>query len=89
MSENGIRIFIASVCLLALLSSCAGPTAPTTPTSAPPTPTPLPPTATPVPPTPTPVPPTPTPVPPTATPAPFALSLLHTNDTWGYMLPCG
>lgn len=83
MSENGMgKIFVAFVCLLALLGGCAGPAVPPTPTPAPPTPTPLPPTA-------TPVPPTPTPVPPTATPAPFVLSLLHTNDTWGYMLPCG
>jgi len=29
--------------------------------------------------------------PPTPTPTPFALSLtvVHTNDTWGYLLPCG
>ena len=23
------------------------------------------------------------------TPQPFQLTLLHTNDTWGYLLPCG
>jgi hypothetical protein len=29
--------------------------------------------------------------PPTATPVPppLAVSLLHTSDTWGYVLPCG
>ncbi|PKO22723.1 MAG: hypothetical protein CVU38_07790 [Chloroflexi bacterium HGW-Chloroflexi-1] len=36
------------------------------------------------------------PIPPTAAPAPrptpaepLALTLLHTNDTWGYLSPCG
>lgn len=24
-----------------------------------------------------------------AAPQPFQLALLHTNDTWGYLLPCG
>ena len=37
--------------------------------------------------------PSPSPVPPTATPvpqgSPFTLTLLHTNDTWGYTRPCG
>lgn len=47
-----------------------------------PTPTPVPPTAAP---TPTPTrPPTPTP-----TPQPITLTVLHTNDTWGYVRPCG
>ncbi|MCX6029121.1 MAG: hypothetical protein NT169_07435 [Chloroflexi bacterium] len=27
--------------------------------------------------------------PPTATPKPLDLTILHTNDTWGYLLPCG
>jgi len=36
-------------------------------------------------PTPTPtIPPTPTP-----TPQPITLTVLHTNDTWGYVRPCG
>ena len=26
---------------------------------------------------------------PLQTPEPFQLALLHTNDTWGYLLPCG
>ncbi|MGQ9627244.1 MAG: hypothetical protein ACUVV0_10125 [Anaerolineae bacterium] len=26
---------------------------------------------------------------PTSTPAPFNLTILSTNDTWGYLLPCG
>lgn len=41
-------------------------------------------------PSPTPLPETPT-VTPTPTPAaePFTLTLLHTNDTWGYTQPCG
>lgn len=26
---------------------------------------------------------------PLQTPQPFQLTLLHTNDTWGYLLPCG
>ena len=35
--------------------------------------------------------PTPTPtIPPTPTPAsPITLTILHTNDTWGYVRPCG
>ncbi len=28
-------------------------------------------------------------VPPTAQPKPLTLTILHTNDTWGYLLPCG
>lgn len=37
-------------------------------------------------------PPTPSPQPtrmPTATPAPLDLTIVHTNDTWGYLDPCG
>jgi 2',3'-cyclic-nucleotide 2'-phosphodiesterase (5'-nucleotidase family) len=26
---------------------------------------------------------------PTATAGPLQLTILHTNDTWGYFLPCG
>ncbi|MCS7286965.1 MAG: hypothetical protein RMK30_08075 [Anaerolineae bacterium] len=26
---------------------------------------------------------------PTPTPQPLELVVLHTNDTWGYVLPCG
>ena len=37
--------------------------------------------------TPTPI-PTPTPAP-TPTPQPIELTVLHTNDTWGYSEPCG
>ncbi|MCD6553153.1 MAG: hypothetical protein J7M16_03975 [Anaerolineae bacterium] len=35
--------------------------------------------------------PTPTPtIPPSPTPAsPITLTILHTNDTWGYVWPCG
>jgi hypothetical protein len=25
----------------------------------------------------------------TAAPQPFQLTVLHSNDTWGYLLPCG
>ena len=25
----------------------------------------------------------------TAAPQPFQLTLVHSNDTWGYLLPCG
>ncbi|MDY7039621.1 MAG: hypothetical protein SVX38_02015 [Chloroflexota bacterium] len=40
-------------------------------------------------PTPTPTaPPTDSPTP-SATPQPITLTILHTNDTWGYVLPCG
>jgi hypothetical protein len=56
-----------------------------------PTPTPTPtPTSTPTK-TPTPIPtPTYTPTPtPTPTPRPIELTVLHTNDTWGYSGPCG
>ncbi len=31
----------------------------------------------------------PTVLPPTASPQPLELTILHTNDTWGYLLPCG
>jgi 2',3'-cyclic-nucleotide 2'-phosphodiesterase (5'-nucleotidase family) len=55
------------------------------------TPTPMPTTVAPVASTPTPtfipiptIPPTPTPTPP-----PITLTVLHTNDTWGYVQPCG
>jgi 2',3'-cyclic-nucleotide 2'-phosphodiesterase (5'-nucleotidase family) len=27
--------------------------------------------------------------PPRVTPKPLDLTILHTNDTWGYLLPCG
>jgi 2',3'-cyclic-nucleotide 2'-phosphodiesterase (5'-nucleotidase family) len=27
--------------------------------------------------------------PPTVTPRPLDLTIIHTNDTWGYLLPCG
>lgn len=26
---------------------------------------------------------------PVLVPQPFQLTLLHTNDTWGYLIPCG
>ena len=26
---------------------------------------------------------------PTSTPEPFTLRIVHTNDTWGYLHPCG
>jgi len=39
-------------------------------------------------PSPTPLPQTPTPTP-TSPAQPFTLTLLHTNDTWGYTEPCG
>jgi 2',3'-cyclic-nucleotide 2'-phosphodiesterase (5'-nucleotidase family) len=26
---------------------------------------------------------------PTALPKPLDLTIIHTNDTWGYLLPCG
>jgi len=28
-------------------------------------------------------------LPPTPTPEPLELVVLHTNDTWGYVFPCG
>jgi len=90
MSRNGLmRILTVAMSLLVLLCGCATPTVLPTPTAVPATPTPVLPTPTAVPATPTPVPPTPTPEPPTPTPAPLALSLLHTSDTWGHVLPCG
>lgn len=58
------------------LSGCSGITATLAPT----------PTSTPTK-TPTPI-PTPTPSP-TPTPRPIGLTVLHTNDTWGYSEPCG
>ena len=39
--------------------------------------------------TPTPLPPTPTAVATLPPAEPFTLTLLHTNDTWGYTQPCG
>jgi len=56
------------------LSSCSGIMATPTPT----------PTSTPT--------KTPTPIPtstPTPTPQPIELTVMHTNDTWGYSEPCG
>ena len=55
------------------------------------TPTPMPATVAPVTATSTPIPtPTPTTAPiPTPTPQPVTLTILHTNDTWGYVQPCG
>lgn len=26
---------------------------------------------------------------PSATPGPFQLTVVHSNDTWGYLFPCG
>jgi len=84
-----IRTFIAAICLLTLLAGCKMTVeTPTADVSSAvvlsPLPSPVPP-----PPTATPLPPTPTPAPPTPPSMPITLSLLHTNDTWGFVLPCG